>query len=123
MPRTTRAASTKISSEEGKKDSFSIPGENKVIPGVSKSTAVITATKAAESKATAEITPKKARKENKLIAGRTEQRKTFVKQMSKTFGGSMSDRQCAAAMGTCIQTVRRYKGLIKNEEASRYENK
>ena len=82
-----------VSREEGKKDSFSIPGESKVIPENVKST----------------------RKENKVIAGRTERRKTFVKNMSSSFGGTMTDKQVAASMGTCVQTVKRYKSLIKAE--------
>lgn len=105
-PKKTRGTRTSNATTKGKKDSFLIPGETKVIP---------------EEDKIVKSSSKTPRKKNKEIESRTERRKTFVKNMSNAFGGAMTDKQVAAAMGTCVATVVRYKKEIKSE-IGKYED-
>lgn len=51
----------------------------------------------------------------KLITKKSIAAKSIIKQHSKTFGGSLSDNECAKLAGVCINSLYRYKRQIKAE--------
>ena len=51
----------------------------------------------------------------KLITKKSIAAKSIIKQHSKTFGGSLSDNECAKLAGICINSLYRYKRQIKAE--------
>lgn len=53
--------------------------------------------------------------ENRYTGVLTENRKLFIKKMSRNFGGMLTDKQIASVFGVTVGTVGKYKKLIKKE--------
>lgn len=100
-----------VSREEGKKDSFLIPGESKVIP---------------RENPTVEIKNNRGDmwKKNKYIVHMKEEkdrRKILLKDMSRKFNGDLSDSECAKALGVSTATIVAYSKEIEKENACKVE--